>query len=1647
MAWRTRDGSPGGAAGSASLRGQRCDYPRHILGGGSKGCGSSEGTPRDRRGSEPRLGSPRHRLRGSCQVDGSSPKEAPRGSPLPPRLPQTPPGWARSCSAAEERNRRRRRSLDEQPGGSKSARRRRGGRRASRSPSERSHSWRCTTQRSSASARTRHSQGKFRKLRRGEEEEKEEEEKEGQGKGTGHQNIAGGVQQHVPGPPASREESFEETGAEAGQKKGAAVEWELIDLGIFLRGDGRRSGGSLVRGGGEGQARSCALPRSTHVEHHRIHAGGGRSTDGPAMGGREHKHPSDIPSVLEVGDGTPSFGAHAPRDPHIGVHTGPPSPREGGVCHRRSDAETEEPAADVDGCSLQCSTTPRSGASGSLQHEQPRRDPRSYKVGPGGEQGQGVSCEAVGAQGRLDSLQSRRWKGQGQEQGCRKRKEQGQERDRRQRQGGEQEGKVRGKNGGEFKDSVKGHVETQGFGDEAALLCGRSEVAMGRPPVDSWRLGPTRSLQLGGEDEFHPAADQGSSSSAVAPIFTRDLKGLGMAEAACLFHQGLDAILARLDDKHCKSKASGSLFPLPETYSVTSGLLSHLTEAQIDLVRMMCKSLNSYYGVRAQEPSALGLATGSAVRRLSSYAEAVSFWAEKFEGIQWAEFLGVKSVDYRGEEVQVARFFRWENIFPALPKEIGCVRLECVCELGTLDYISRFEEYLVPLAEQVYTKPPRVMVEDGAWEQVCSGLLDRGICEVMPLSEVYHLNGKPILSGMFGVSKNEFCNGWETFRLIMNLVPVNRLCRNLAGDISTLPTWSGMSTFVLEDGQVLLMSSEDIRCFFYLFEVPTSWRKFLAFAKPVPVHLNPEGSLEPHVLASRVLPMGFLNSVSIAQHVHRRIARLALRGCLPPWGPEQELRKDRALTQADRMYRIYLDNFDILQVMDANLANLVRGEVSAGALALREQYTYWGLPRHPKKSVQQEPVAEIQGAMVDGVAGRVWPKAAKILKYAELAWLVLQEGRCSQKQMQIICGGFVYCAMFRRALLGMLNSVWHFILRFENDPPVVKRQLPFAVQLELARFLCALPLAHMNLRLPVRGDITVSDASETGGGFCISKGLTPMGGHAASCATRGDLPELEDHVQVLSIGLFDGIGALRVACDLLQLPMAGHASSEVSPQARRVLDSHFPDTLALGSVEEVSSEAILELAMKFSNAGVVLVGAGPPCQGVSGLNSDRKGALKDARSSLFPHVRRVYEECQRRFPWAQVHYFMESVASMDERDRVAMSMSIGTTPWMVDSLSVSLCRRPRLYWLSWEVVEGPGLVIQQHQSSGWESYGILSLTGTFCAKDYLVSGWSMCTAGTFPRFTTSRPRTAPGNRPAGIWQCQEHELARWKADEHRYPPYVYRDQFCLTRQGNEHRLPSVAEKEVIMGFPLHYTASCSPKGQQQGSGYSDIRSTLLGNSWHVVVVAALLRTLFHPLGLTPVTSIQSILDQAKPGGAKHLASFLQRLPLQQERKSVDHIHEVDLAKKLVGFVSIKGEDLLLQAASENQVKFHRLRSSVPARLWRWRTVSGWKWKFPGFHINGLELQAVLTSIKWRLTRKRHHGCRFIHLTDSLVALHSLSRGRSSSRRLRPIISKINALMLASDVHIVWGYVSTRQNPADRPSRGRVKRTCQKGKRI
>ena len=143
--------------------------------------------------------------------------------------------------------------------------------------------------------------------------------------------------------------------------------------------------------------------------------------------------------------------------------------------------------------------------------------------------------------------------------------------------------------------------------------------------------------------------------------------------------------------------------------------------------------------------------------------------------LEWDELFKVRGVDYRGEE--------------ALPKEVGNVPLRDVCTLGSKHYVDFFQLYLKPESEWGPIPKPRVMVRDEDWPSVCKGLVESGVCVFIDEDDVFCAPQGPLLNGMFGVTKEEFTDsGTEIYRLIMNLIPLNRLCRPMVGDVDTLPS-------------------------------------------------------------------------------------------------------------------------------------------------------------------------------------------------------------------------------------------------------------------------------------------------------------------------------------------------------------------------------------------------------------------------------------------------------------------------------------------------------------------------------------------------------------------------------------------------------------------------------------------------------------------------------------------------------------------------------------------------------------------------------------------------------------------------------------------------------------------------------------------
>ena len=695
--------------------------------------------------------------------------------------------------------------------------------------------------------------------------------------------------------------------------------------------------------------------------------------------------------------------------------------------------------------------------------------------------------------------------------------------------------------------ALNGQGHQQAIEEAGSLVASQKTLYSFPPAPPSWISGgavagslPAPFVSHGSDGKAHP--DVANVMAVQGPRKKEGVSDLVGLRAHNLGQRVLQHLLevVTLRSSSTGKRSSNDLFPLPTSKSNLEETLPSLDEFSLCWMQALCVSLNSMWGGSVLFEGKASSVAQDALRVLCKDVLRLKDMECEVEEFSWPNFFQTRGIDYKGDEVKAARSFTWKNIEPALPREIGRVPLEEVCTLGARHYVENFDLYVKDRDAWVWTKPPRVMVADHHWGEVCTGLVQSGVCTLLPVEDVFDTGRGPLLNGLFGVSKEEWEGDVEVYRLIMNLIPLNNLVHPLQGDVNTLPMWSMMNPFFVQPGETLLVSSEDVRCFFYTMRVPEAWWKYLAFNKSVPNDCLPTHLQDREVyLAAKVLPMGFLNSVSLAQHVHRNLALWS--GELVPGTnlPEDEIRKDRPSTVGNPSWRIYLDNYDLLERVKATGVADLQGSLAPAVLALRQEYEAWEVPRNLKKSVTRQTRAEVQGAQVDGVEGVAYPREGKLLKYIVAALSIVRQEVVSQRQLQVVCGGLVYFSMFRRPLLGCLNSVWQLIESFNQSGSGVK-PFPSHCKAEILKFVSLVPLARLDFRLPFHEQVTCSDASSSGGGICASAGLSQWGSLAAGGKLRGELPELRGEHQVFSVGLFDGIAALRVAVDLLGLHIIGH---------------------------------------------------------------------------------------------------------------------------------------------------------------------------------------------------------------------------------------------------------------------------------------------------------------------------------------------------------------------------------------------------------------------------------------------------------------------------------------------------------------------------
>lgn len=196
-------------------------------------------------------------------------------------------------------------------------------------------------------------------------------------------------------------------------------------------------------------------------------------------------------------------------------------------------------------------------------------------------------------------------------------------------------------------------------------------------------------------------------------------------------------------------------------------------------------------------------------------------------------------------------------------------------------------------------------------------------------------------------------------------------------------------------------------------------------------------------------------------------------------------------------------------------------------------------------------------------------------------------------------------------------------------------------------------------------------------------------------------------------------------------------------------------------------------------------------------------------------------------------------------------------PWRVDSFGLKLCHRSRLFWLSWELLQVEGAVLEASAVEGLKGEVIFSAQ----VPVRFVKQFGLLRPVGFQPSQPHGPALPRADGQLGFTCAALMSVANREKDMFRYPPYQYRDRYGLTKQDGSGRMPSTAEKELLMGFSLGYSKACFSKHRQKGKDFEDERNKLLGNSWQVGVIALMISHLAFVLGIGPKLSAQDVVDR------------------------------------------------------------------------------------------------------------------------------------------------------------------------------------------
>ena len=674
----------------------------------------------------------------------------------------------------------------------------------------------------------------------------------------------------------------------------------------------------------------------------------------------------------------------------------------------------------------------------------------------------------------------------------------------------------------------------------------------------------------------------------------------------------------------------------------------------------------------------------------------------------------------------------------------------------------------------------------------------------------------------------------------------------------------------------------------------------------------------------------------------------------------------------DSISVVYLDSYDEVRRVKAEYKELLEGTSSKRHQRFVATCESLGLPLNQGKRLIGAVQGTLQGGDLDGQTGTFGASHDKKIGLLGVAAALLGQGKATEFELRHFVGKAIFAMAFRRPTMAFLEEVFVDIGKARQGPITLSRRTVD----EILSVMALLPLMAMNLRAQFDPEVTITDASPTGGGgavateFKVPPDFTIHDGK--TCHQCGE--RLEDG-RIYPCPAGCGVALCSLHCIGDHRDGACKRKMYVVPKfGERFSGPNAPLSRAVARVGGIEVQPPYDLL-----------------RGQDYNTPEGKAVLAELEGDPALAAEHWAPEC-RLFSRARGKPVrLEDGTEMPGPQPVRDAYHVMGFPWVSQQMKIALRKSNSMALRGLKRAQGTfgqrRYVTVEHPYNSWLWY--FSLIEELQRAGFsFAAGSNCCWGGDREKWYALLNNAPEIQKELDVPHCPGHEGLRG---------------YEVTRN-DDGSLHFATEEEAEYKQLWCEAYARGLKRQIQ--------------SW---IVRGLLDGRCRRVQQELVKSTARLSD---PCVANTVANEIVLLEDGMGRGN-EAAHLREMARR----TSIRGTDLRLNLSADN------LEVPYPAYRWYWHEVLAYAWKEER-HINEGEVSAFNVMLKRRAKNPAKHVLRYLAVLDSMVTRGAVSKGRSPSRALNRLLKQTAAYALGSDQYPLAAWTISQWNFADGASRRR-----------